>query len=77
MISLIGLVVMLPLVGGLLLDVMRMVFREAVSPGGLLLAVGLVFVIIAVGIAFWIIGRLTRDFVVPLQFLRRSRCLDA
>ena len=76
-ISLIGLVVMLPLVGGLLLDVMRMVFREAVSPGGLLLAVGLVFVIIAVGIAFWIIGRLTRDFVVPLQFLRRSRCLDA
>jgi hypothetical protein len=36
-----------------------------------------VFVIIAVGIAFWIIGRLTRDFVVPLQFLRRSRCLDA
>jgi hypothetical protein len=76
-ISLIGLVVMLPLVGGLLLVVMGMVFRDAVSPGGLLLAVVLVFVIIAAGIAFWIIGRLTRDFVVPLQFLRRSRCLDA
>ena len=76
-ISLIGLVVMLPLVGGLVLDVMRMVFREAVSPGGLLLAVVLVFVIIAFGIVFWIIGRLTSDFVVPLQFLRRCRCLDA
>ena len=25
----------------------------------------------------WIIGRLTTDFVVPLQFLRRNRCLDA
>jgi len=76
-ISLIGLVVMLPLVGGLLLVVLRMEFREAVSPGGLLLAVGLVFVLIAAGIVFWIIGRLTRDFVVPLQFLRRGRCLDA
>ena len=76
-ISLISLGVMLPLVGGLLLVVMRMVFREAVSPGGLLLAVALVLVMIAVGIVFWIIGRLTRDFVVPLQFLRRSRCLDA
>jgi hypothetical protein len=76
-ISLISLVVMLPLVGGLLLAVIRMVFREAVSPGGLLFAVALVFVMIAVGIVFWIIGRLTRDFVVPLQFLRRSRCLDA
>jgi hypothetical protein len=76
-ISLIGLVVMLPLVGSLLLVLLRMEFREAVSPGGLLLAAGLVFAMIAVGIVFWIIGRLTRDFVVPLQFLRRSRCLDA
>jgi hypothetical protein len=58
-ISLIGLVVMLPLVGGLLLDVMRMVFREAVSPGGLLLAVGLVFVIISPGPAS---GRLAGEF---------------
>ena len=76
-ISLISLVVMLPLVGGLLLVVMRMVFREAVSPEGLLMAVVLVFVMLAVKIVFWIIGRLTRDFVVPLQFLRRSRCLKA
>jgi hypothetical protein len=77
LVSLIGFVVMLPLVGGLLLVMMRMVLREAVNPLGLLLAVMLVFVIMALGIAFWIIGRLTRDFVVPLQFLRRSRCLDA
>ena len=76
-ISLIGLVLMFPLVGGLVLVVLRMVFRNAVSPGGLLLAVALVFIMIAVGIVFWIIGRLTKDFVVPLQFLRRSRCLDA
>jgi len=77
LISVIGFVVMLPFVGGMLLVVMRMVFQETVSPLGLLLTVMLVFVIMALGIAFWIIGRLTRDFVVPLQFLRRSRCLDA
>jgi hypothetical protein len=76
-IGLISLVVTLPLVGGLLVVVMRMVFREAVSPGGLLLAVVFVCVMMAAGIVFWIIGRLTTDFVVPLQFLRRCRCLDA
>jgi len=76
-IALAGLVMMLPLVVGLLLVVLRMVFREAVSPGGLLLAVVFVGVMMAAGIVFWIIGRLTTDFVVPLQFLRRSRCLDA
>ena len=75
--SLIGLVLVLPLVGGLVLVVLRMGIDNAVSPAGLLLAVALVFLLIAAGIVFWIIGRLTRDFVVPLQFLRRSRCLDA
>ncbi len=76
-ISMTGLAVMLPLVGGLLLVTIRMAYHEAVSPGGLLLAVALVFAMTAAGIVFWIIGRLTRDFVVPLQFLRHSRCLDA
>jgi len=37
----------------------------------------LVLVMIPLGVIFWIIGRLTRDFVVPLQFLHRSRCLAA
>jgi hypothetical protein len=77
MISLMGLVVMLPLVGGFVLVVLRMVFREQVSVGGVLAAAGLFLAMIAMGTVFWIIGRLTRDFVVPLQFLRRSRCLDA
>lgn len=76
-IGLISLAVTLPLVGGLLLVVLRMVIREAVSPGGLLLAVVFVCAMMVLGIVFWIIGRLTTDFVVPLQFLRRSRCLAA
>jgi hypothetical protein len=76
-IALVGLGVMLPLAVGLLLVVLRMVYREAVGPGGLLLAGMFVLAMIAVGIVFWIIRRLTTDFVVPLQFLRHSRCLDA
>jgi len=75
--SLIGLVLMFPLAGGLVLVVLGMVVRDEMSPVGLLLAVALGFVAIAVGIVFWIIGRLTRDFVVPLQFLRRTGTLDA
>ena len=76
-ILLISLVVWFPLIGGLLVVIMHMVLREAVTPEGLLVAVALVLVMIPLGIVFWIIGRLTRDFVVPLQFLRRSRCLAA
>jgi hypothetical protein len=77
LLSLAGLVVVLPLLGGFLLVVLRMAFREAATPLGVLLAVAFVLAMIAAGLAFGIIGWLTRDFVVPLQFLRRSRCLDA
>ena len=77
LISLISLVMMLPLLGALALVVLGMVSREAINPAGLLLAIALMFVIIAFALVFWIIARLTRDFVVPLQFLHRSRVLDA
>jgi hypothetical protein len=76
-ISLISLVVMLPLLGGLLLALLPMVSREAVNPGGLLLAAASGFAAVAAGLFFWVINRLTTDFVVPLQFLHRRRCLDA
>jgi len=76
-ISLISLVVMLPLLGGLLLALLQMVSREAVNPGGLLLAAASGFAAVAAGLFFWVINRLTTDFVVPLQFLHRRRCLDA
>jgi hypothetical protein len=77
LIGIIGLVLMLPVVGAFVLVVLSMLSHHEVSPVGLLLAIALVFLMIAVGIVFWVIGRLTRDFVVPLQFLRRSRILDA
>ena len=77
LISLGGLAIVLPLLGGFLLVVLGMAFREAVTPLGVVLAVALVLVLIAVGIVCWIVGWLTRDFVVPLQFVRRSLCLDA
>jgi len=44
---------------------------------GVMALAGLVLVMLVLGIAFWVIGRLLRDFVVPIQYIRRSRCLDA
>ncbi len=76
-ISLLGLLVVLPLVGGFLAVVLGMALSETVNPVGILLTVGLVLVMTVAGIVLWVIGRLLDDFVVPLQFLRRSGCLDA
>ena len=72
-----GLLVFLPLVGGLILVVGRMIMRGAPTLGGVLASAGLFAAMLLAGLVFWIIGRLTRDFVVPIQFLRHSRCLDA
>jgi len=37
----------------------------------------LVLIAIGVGIGFALVGKFTKDFVVPVMFLRRCRCLDA
>lgn len=75
--SFLGLAVMLPLAGGLFLMIMRMVIRQAPSPVGILLSLAITLLLVVLGVGFWIIGRFLRDFIVPLQFLRRSSCLDA
>lgn len=76
-VSIIGTVIMLPLIGGLILITVRMILREAVSPGGVLAAVGLGLLVMIFGVVFWIITRLLNDFVIPIQFMRNSGCLDA
>lgn len=77
LVGLASLVTMLPLVVGIVLLIVRMVVAEAVNPVGILVAVGLGLVAAVLGVAFWVVGRLLVDLVVPLQFLRRARCLDA
>lgn len=76
-VALIELVLMLPAVGFLLFIIFGMIMRESVNPVGILLCVLLVLVMVVAGIFFWIIDRITQDFVVPLQYLRRTACLNA
>ena len=45
--------------------------------GGIFGAVGLGLVLITVAVVFAIIHKFTTDFVVPIMFLRRTRCLTA
>ncbi len=75
--ALIGWVLTVPLVVLIVVMIFRMVQRGEPDVGGILGAAGLALMLIAVAIVFAIIRKLTTDFVVPIMFLRRSRCLKA
>lgn len=75
--SLLGLLTVVPAVIGVLVVVLRMVFAETVTAGGIAATAGLVFALMILSVAFWIIGRLLKDFVVPIQYLRGSACVPA
>lgn len=72
----IGMVVMLPL---LIFDIVLIVGIISHTPdvGAIMAAVGLGFLLFIVVIFFALIQKFTTDFVVPIQFLRGGRCLDA
>ena len=75
--ALAGMVVMLPLLGGIILLAIGMAQRGQFSVGGILWIVFLGLAIVAFSFAFWLTTWLTREFVVPLQYLRRSSCTSA
>ena len=77
LLGLVGVVVMLPMLGGIALMIVRMVLHGEPDAGGILLAVvlGLIFIVLA--IVFALINKFTTDFVVPIQFLRGGQCLAA
>ena len=75
--GLIGWVLTLPLIALIIVLIVRMVQRGVPDVGGILVAVGLGLVLVVLAIAFAIIQKLTLDFVVPIMFLRRDRCLKA
>ncbi len=72
--GLISMVVILPLVAFGLVMGWRMFMAHHLSVGGILGIVGLVLGIIALALVFTLIEKLTKDFVVPLMYLRRQRC---
>jgi hypothetical protein len=55
----------------------RMFLASQFDPNGILQAVGLGLLFVCVVIVLAIIEKLTLDFVVPIMFLRRNRCLAA
>ena len=75
--GLIGWVLTLPLVVIIGVMIFRMVQRGEPDVGAIFGTAGLGLVLIAVAMVFAIIHKLTTDFVVPIMFLRRSRCLTA
>ena len=75
--GLIGWVLALPLVVVMAVMIFRMVQRGEPDVGGIIAAVGLGLTLIVVAMVFAVIHKLTTDFVVPIMFLRRSRCLAA
>ena len=74
-----GLVWMIPMVPFVIVTallIMRMVNRGAPDIHVIILLIGVGLIIIALGTVFFVIGKLTADFVVPIMFLRRCKCLD-
>jgi hypothetical protein len=75
--GLIGMVATLPLVVLAVVMGIGMFARAGLWVGGILGLIGVVLVMVAVGIVFFLIAKLTTDFVVPIMFLRGGRCLNA
>lgn len=75
--GLISFLVTLPFLGLAALAVFSMVRHEAATVLGVLLLIALGLSLILVAIAFFLVGKFTTDFVVPLMFLRGNSCLES
>jgi hypothetical protein len=72
-----GMIPMLPLLVLVVVVIMRMADRGAPDAPGMLTLIAAVFMLIAVGMAFFVIAKLTTDFAVPIMFLRGATCLES
>ena len=77
-VGIIGFTCMAVLVGVLALLIILLVRNSAYTAAPLVIGIILlVLTAVGVGIVFGLIGKFTKDFVVPVMYLRRCRCLDA
>src|SRR5437667_7775913 len=74
--GLIGFAMILPLLVLAGIAVFSMVVHHGPRVGAILGLIALVLMLIAVGIVFGLIGKLTTDFVVPIMFLRGRSCRE-
>jgi len=77
LLGLIGATIILPLAALIGFAVYLMSGANQLTLMGVLMGVGAGLAIFAAGIALLVIRKLTMDFVVPIMFLRRKKCVDA
>jgi hypothetical protein len=70
-------VVMVPLAAGITYLIWRMADHRALTALGVMGAAGLGIMAMICMIGFAVAAKLTKDFVVPIQFLRGVKCVEA
>ena len=76
-VSIIAMVLLAPVVAGIVWMIVSMVTQGAATVTGVLGAVGLTGLALLLWPAWRVVARLTRDFVVPIQFGRSLGCIEA
>jgi hypothetical protein len=72
-----GMICTLPLLVIAIILVVKMLLAGQLIPNAVLAAIGFGLLFLGMAIVFAVIQKLTLDFVVPIMFLRRNRCLSA
>ncbi len=75
-VGLVGLAVVLPLLGVMLVTGWQMIEQSKNVVAGIFELVGVGLLLVLIGLVFWVVKRLTTDFVVPVMYLRGARCLQ-
>lgn len=75
--TLVTLIPMLPLIFLILFLIWGMIMAEAAGGFQLLTLAGLILLLVVFGVLFWIVSRFTTDFVVPIQYARRTTAVEA
>lgn len=76
-VAIVAMILLAPVAAGIVWLVVAMVTQGAATTTGVLGVVGLAGLALLVWPAWWVVARLTRDFVVPVQFARGLGCIEA
>ncbi|MBL9136755.1 MAG: hypothetical protein JNK85_12835 [Verrucomicrobiales bacterium] len=72
-----GLLLLVPLALVTGVSIFRMIQQQAFSPGGLVLSIGAGLAVAVIGLALFLVDKLTKDFVVPVMYLGQTSCRSA
>jgi hypothetical protein len=75
--GLVSMIATLPLVAFVVIPIVGMVKAGAANAAGIAISSVSLLLVIALGITFFVIRKLTMDFVVPIMFLRRHKCMES